>query len=179
MVNSRMGLLSNNAIILLEEAFKNQRLMRLVHYPYKKPFEDTLDDVVTADVFDPDNGIMQINPLPFSEEVPEDKSCELRIHFPVGVLGEEGAIAQTQIYFHFIYHNKLSLINDKDGSPKIRVYEVLNELIKTYHGRSIGTLGTVSFGSGKSPFSRPSWRYISTGNIMYGAYELSANMLTL
>ena len=179
MVNSRMGLLSNNSILLLSEAFKNQRLMRLVYYPYRRPFADTLDDVTVKDVFDPDANIMMISPLPFSEQVPEDQSCELRIHFPIGILSEDGAIAQTQVYFHFIYHNNLSLINDSDGSPKIRVYEVLNEIIKTYHGRSIGTLGTISFGEGKPPFNRSSFRYISTGNVMYGAYELSANMMTL
>lgn len=178
MVNSRVALLSDNAVLLLEEAFKNQRLLRLVHYTFRDPFSTARADVLKTDVFNFDQNVFKITPLPFSGDVPEDQSCQLRIHFPVGTLSADGAIAQTQVYFQFVYHNELALIND-GGKPKIRYYEMINEIVKTYHGRSIGTLGKINFGQGRPPFNNASFRFVGTGNTSYGMYELSANMMTV
>lgn len=165
---NRVELLSDNNVLLLEEAFKNQNLMKLIYYGQRNPLDQA--DVTFSQMFDIDNKGNKLSPIPYSNTVPMEQGCELRIWFPIGLL-KNRAYANTDIVFQFIYHNEVALINI-DGKSKMRHYEVLSEIINTFDSRTIGTLGALSF-------EGQQFRYFQTGSNDYGMYQITAKMMTL
>lgn len=167
-MSNKFSVLSDNSFLLLESVFDNKDLMKLVYYNKENPLDEP-DTIAKQDVF-----MKSLKPVPFANDVPKEQSCELRIFFEEGeVLGN--TIANTYVAFQFIYHNDLALIKiknkDEDYKPKIRAYEVLDKVVKTFEKKSIGTIGVLTF-------AKQRFKYFHVSD-NYSMYELSAKMMTV
>lgn len=143
--------------------------MKLVFYGERNPLDQPdIDSFGT--MFDINSSDNKLNPIPYSGSVPVEQGCELRIWIPGGRF-RNNAYVDNRVVFQFIYHNEVALIRIGDKS-KVRHYEVMSEIIKTFQGRSIGTLG-------KLDFEGEEFKYFTTGSPSYGMYQITAKMMTL
>ena len=161
-MTTKTDYLSDNAILILDEIFENKDLMKLIYYD-KTPLDNP--DINNKEIVLP----KYLSPIPFADGVPVHQGCELRAWFVGGQI-KNRVILDSRVAFQFIFHKDTSLITI-DGKPKIRFYEVINQILQTFDGKAIGTLGRLSF-------EDQSYVFYDAGKD-HGVYQIQAKMITL
>ena len=154
----RFDLMSKNTLILIDEMLRNQRLVKLID-------QNTLKDGMV------NSGALvgrKIFPSPFTGVVPQKQETNLRVFFPSGTLNNR-VVLDTKVVFQVVLHKDLWLLNDLDGSRIIRPYAVMDEIIKVFQDRTVGTLGVLHF---------EDYSYHALDKD-YGLYNLQAEMMTI
>jgi hypothetical protein len=117
-----MQQLSDNLVRTMKELIKNDGLVRLIANDTAKPFDTT--------VANPSSLLMtRIHPVPFDIEATTLDGTFLRIYYNQGTVGGEEVITESQIHIDIVCSRNLWLINDTDGSSKIRPYEIMDRVI--------------------------------------------------
>lgn len=131
--------LSPNTILLIKEIFKNQCLLKLIHYNTTFPLNETNIRNFGSMFMD------KIIPAPFTGFVPQEQKTILYVSFPDGQLNNNGEILNTQVYFQIVTHKNLWLIQGKNKEKLLRPLEIMTEIYRTFNNRSIKTLGRLQF----------------------------------
>jgi len=158
----KFELLSDNAILIINEILDNQRLLKLIHYGDDEPLEQ-------IDITNPGGLVLsKIFPTPFFEDVPEVESIQLRVFFDYGTI-QNGHILGSNVVFQIIIPNAWWTIRKENGALAVRPYLIKAELVNQFEGKSISTAGVLRFVNFK-------YGYV---NEHVTAYELIADMMTL
>lgn len=169
----RFDYLSKNIIVLIDEILKNDKLIKYIKYNEKKPLsKDNLTDQEKINIV---NDL--ILPTPFMMSVPEKQRTELRLFYGNG-RSKNIAHLDSIIVFQIICHNDLWLIAEEDNFNEedsveyaIRPLKIMNEIVRTFNGKSIKTIGKIRFDNQDFRY-----RYISD---TFGMYELFADIWTV
>lgn len=172
----KLQYLSDNLIHVINELFNNQVLCRYLYYNDKHPLNEEFfadDDVTIIDVdkTKPDiEGITlfmnNIFPVPFDPKAISTDACELRVYYSRGNINDV-VVEDLKLLFDIVVPKNLWFVHDKEHNPKVRPYEIMQEIVKTFCGKSIQTVGKLSFGD---------WRHLYV-NETYDAIQLSASIV--
>lgn len=159
----KLELLSDNMVLILEYMMNNQNLCKLINYDEKNPIEKT-------NLLLPASGLLftKLFPYPFNPEVIREDCTQINVWCPQGEFDDSGSISIADVVIDIVVAKSLFLINI-DGRPKLRPYETMKEVIKTFKGQSIGTLGKLKF---------QSFMHI-TANELFDVFRLRTNMMML
>ena len=124
--------MSKNIISILTELSYNDGLNRLLLNNTKNPFEAP---VVTNLQKLIQSGKML--PYPFDVEATTSDGALIRVYYNDGELDSAEVISESQIHIDIICARNLWLINDVNGQPLIRPYEMLSRIIDSVGKRSV------------------------------------------
>ena len=165
------SMLSENIISILHESLDNDFLVKYIYYTDKQPLsnEDLSKEYKKSLINE------YILPVPFSPNVTLSQSCQLRAFYPDGDL-ENRTVLNPEINFQVIIHNNLWLIveekEDDQGKTykveKLRPYQIMDEIIRTFKDKSIDKVGIMYF-------DHFVYRYL---NEEFGMYELFSRIKT-
>lgn len=154
----RFDLLSNNTMLLIDEILESERLVKLVGQVTLEEGEINRGRLVNEKIF----------PVPFTGTVPQEQQTNLRVFFPSGVLNNR-VVLDSQVVFQVVLHKDLWKVKDLDGNSVIRPYAIMDEIVKLFQDRSIGTLGVLHF---------KGYSYHALDKD-YGMYNLEAEIMTI
>lgn len=158
----KFALLSTNTMTLIDEALKNNTLLKLID-------NNSTDPLNEKEVVNKGGLVMKkIIPAPFNGQVPELEETNLRIFFPDGRL-QNRAVLDTVVTFQIVLHNDLWNIYNGCGKRAMRPYEIMSEIVSIFEDRTIEKLGVIHF-------KRFSYHSIDKD---YGLYNLEAEMTTI
>ena len=159
----KFDLLSRNTMVLVDEILENQNLLKLVDSNKSNPIEQ-------LDIKNKGSLMMnKIIPAPLTGQVPQDQQTNLRVFFPQGKL-QNRAVLNSMIVFQVVTHKDLWMIRvGKDKDKKLRPYEIMSEIVNTFEGKTIKTLGVIHF-------KRFFFQHLDKD---YGVYNLEAEMTTI
>lgn len=134
----RLGFLSSNLVLILQEIVKNQNICKLLHYNTSTPLS-------SADITLPANNLIlnKIFPYPFNQNVILEDCSQIRVYVPNGYLENNRIIENTDICFDIIVAKNLWLINN-NGQSLIRSYEIAKELVNIFN-KNVSTIGRLNF----------------------------------
>ena len=158
----KIELLSENLIIILQEVMKQQNLCKLIKYNQSNPLSQT-------DLVLPASSLLMtsIFPYPADVETITEDCVQLRCWIPGGKFA--GAdISINDIFMDIVVAKSLFLITI-GGKPMLRPYVIMKELIDTFDGNSIATLGKLGF----KTFAH------LTANSKFDLFRIKAEMMTL
>lgn len=135
MVRGKLRYLSSNIVDIIEELAKNQRLKKLLNYNDKTPISN---ETVTSNLL-----LDKIFPYPFDINHKDSQLSNLMVYFDEVALDGK-AVEKMALYIDVIVHKELYLINDENGKPILRPYEIVREVVDTLEDRTIKTVGTIN-----------------------------------
>lgn len=134
----KLGLLSPNLVLLLQEILANQKICKLINYDQKNPYSQP--DIEPFSLL-----LNKVFPFPFDPNSTTDEGTQLRVYYQDTNLKNNQIIEDTTIFFDIICAKTPNIWLMDDGESKIRPYEILSELVTHLSDRSIETLGKVRF----------------------------------
>jgi hypothetical protein len=141
LVEYNFDLLSPNLLSILETASKSDNLCKYLYYNEKQP-------TVEPSLVDPSVLLFnQMYPMPFDPDIVTEDCSQLRVFYLDGNLQDNMTVTQLSVIFDIIVAKSLWLINEADGSSSIRPYSIMNEVLKQFRNKSIGTVGRLLFKS--------------------------------
>jgi hypothetical protein len=159
----KLELLSDNLIIILQEIMKQQNLCKLINYNESTPLAQT-------DLVLPASSLLRTSLFPYSsddETIVED-CVQLRVWVYTGNF--KGAdISINDVFLDIVIAKSLFLITI-DGEPKLRPYEIMKELINTFDGINISTLGRLNF---------KTWHQLSFNESKFITFRIRAEMMLI
>ena len=159
----KIELLSENLIIILQEVMKQQYLCKLIKYNESNPLSQTNLVLPASSLL-----MTSIFPYPFDSTVIIEDCIQLRIWVYKGDF--QGAdISINDVFLDIIVAKSLFLITI-DGKPKLRPYAIMKELIKTFDGLSISTLGKLHF---------KDYAHIPLNGTKFDLFRIRAEMMTI
>lgn len=130
----KFELLSQNLLIILSELKKNSTFVKYVFYNDDKPL---LNPVVQNPSVLSDSGLLL--PSPFNTTTTD--CTQVRVYYLD--IDIEKNVDDCVLIFDVIVAKNLWLINN--GKPAVRPYAIAEEIMKTFQGKSIQTIGTLDF----------------------------------
>lgn len=137
-----LDLLSPNLILILGEIINNQNLLKYIVYSDDNPLAQGDLDLPYKSILGGADG--QLFPYPFDSTTETVDKTNIRAFYPEGQIHGGQYTAETFIYFDIIVAKSLWLINDGENS-QIRPYKIMTELINTFKGKSLSTVGRLIF----------------------------------
>lgn len=135
----KFELLSDNLVVFLEEIIKNQDLCKLIKYDTYNPLSEE-DLILPQDVLINE----RLFPVPLNPDILDDDCTQINVFYPRGDFDGSGVININALFVDIVVARSLYLINI-DGKSKVRAYEIMKEIVKTFEGKSISTLGKLHF----------------------------------
>ncbi|WJJ55271.1 hypothetical protein QB910_000027 [Dabrowskivirus KKP3916] len=134
----KLDLLSPNLVLILTTLLQNQNICKYLLYNTQNPLaENDIQDTTSL-------MLKYVFPTPFDPEIVNDDTSTLRVFFLRGDFTKEYPIGvQTKVFFDIVVNKQNWLIND--GTPKIRPYEIMSEIVNMLDNQSVGTLGKLHF----------------------------------
>lgn len=158
----KLELLSPNLVIILNEIIKDNEIAKYLYYNQSNPLSQ-------VDIPLPAKNLMfkNVYPYPFDNSAAATDTSQVRAYYPNGLFENREIIHDTRIVFDIIVAKSLWLVND--GSPLIRPYEIMKNIVNLFSDKSVGTLGKINF-----------HRFVHlTVNEKFDAIRVEATMLTI
>lgn len=147
-------------MLLIDEILKNQKLLKLIDQNTLSEGRITPSSLVSKN--------KKIFPSPFTGVVPQKQETNLRVFFSGGQL-DNRVVLDSRVVFQVVLHKDLWLVEGLSGQSLIRPYAIMDEIIKLFQDKSIGTLGVLHF---------KNYNYHALDKD-YGVYNLEAEMMTI
>ena len=84
-------------------------------------------------------------PTPFNGKVSQTEDVNIRVFYPSGRFSSSETNMDVNVVFQIIIHDDSWLIRDGDDNQVLRPYAILDEIYKTFQGKTIDTLGKIEF----------------------------------
>lgn len=158
----KLDLLSPNLALLLTTLLQNQNICKYLYYNTNNPLaEEDIADTSTL-------MFKNFLPTPFDPEIVTDDTSTLRVFYLRGDFTKEYPVGvETKVFFDIVVNKQNWLIND--GTPKVRPYEIMSEIVNLLDDQTIGTLGKLHF---------QNFAHLAI-NLNFDGIRLTANMNTL
>lgn len=154
--------ISPNLTIILKEILDNQILVKWLQY-------DDLNPLAQPDVTNSISLMFdRVFPYPFDAQLQTEDATQLRVYTPLIYFSEDETIAGVTVNFDIVCA-KRTLWLANTGSSVIRPIEIMKEIIRTFRGKTIGTVG-------KLKFERATHLYV---NDQFDLIRLEAEMFTI
>ena len=124
--------MSKNIISILNELSNNDGLNCLLLNNTKNPFKNPVVTNLSKLIQDG-----KMLPYPFDVEATTSDGALIRVYYNDGELDSAEVISESQIHIDIICARNLWLINDVNGQPLIRPYEMLSRIIDSVGKRSV------------------------------------------
>ena len=158
-----LDLLSDNLIIALKQVENNQNLCKLIYYSDDDPLDQPDLELPANKLF-----LESLFPYRFDPEVIIDDCTQLRVWYPRGDFINGENINISRIYFSIVLAKSLYMIH-VNNIPKVRPYSIIDEVYKTFHEKSLGTLGRIHFKN----------FILYSVNKQFDIFEIEAEMMAL
>lgn len=134
----KLELLSKNLVLMLETLLTNDNIGKYLYYDLKNPLSQPSVSNVQSLLFS------KIFPYPFDPSVTTNACSQIRVYYTDGDINDV-VVERISITFDVVVAKSLWLTND--GSPTIRPYEIIKEIVNTFDNKSIDTVGKLEFDS--------------------------------
>lgn len=87
----------------------------------------------------------KIYPMAFDEQIEWTDSSYLFVYYLVGDMVNNMVVTDTTVIFDVIVAKKLWRIQESDGTPAIRPYSIMREIVSQFRNQSVGSVGKLIF----------------------------------